>query len=492
MSEQEIIRKEKLNKLISLGHNPYFIDWKNNIQLEELIQKYNLFSREELEKKSKNFKISGRVILLRDQGKTMFLTIKHMFSIIQLYLRQDNLENNNNWEIAKLLDLGDIIGVEGKIMKTKVGELTLKVTSISILAKSLKPLPEKFHGLKDIEERYRKRYLDMIVNDETKKTIINRSKIVKIIRNYLDDNDFFEIETPILQSVVTGASARPFKTFHNSLNKEFNLRVATELPLKRMIVGGFPKVYELGKIFRNEGISIKHNPEFTSIEIYEAYANLDDMMNLTENIIEEIVLKTTKTFEINYQGQKINLKKPFKRIKMVDIIKETVNIDFDKIKSFDEAKSLAKKHNIELAEFDDSVGHIMNKFFEEFCESKLIQPTFIIGYPIEVSPLAKREKENSKITSRFELFVNGMEYANAFWELNDPIDQEERFLHQLEQAKKGDEEASDFDKDYIEALSYGMPPTGGMGIGIDRLVMLFTDSASIRDVIVFPHQRDKN
>lgn len=492
-NEQEIIRREKLKKLKDLGFDPYFSLWEKKISFNEIKNKYEKYSKEEiLSKFSKDkYDISGRVMNIRNQGKSAFLLIKDSLETIQIYIRKDAI-SEIKWKVFELLDIGDIINVIGTPMKTKTNELSIRASDINILTKSLRPLPEKFHGLKDKEEIYRRRYLDLIMNDESKKVFIKRSKIIDSVRDTLNKKEFLEFETPILQNTVTGAAARPFLTHHNALNKEFSLRIATELPLKRLIVGGFEKVYELGRIFRNEGISIKHNPEFTSIEIYQAYSDLNGMIKLTEEIITNAALKVNGTLDVTYSGEKISLKRPFKRIDMIDLIKEITKVDFNKIKDFNEAKKIAKKHGIEIKDHYSSIGYLINAFFEEKCESHLKQPTFITGYPIEVSPLAKKRKNNNLITDRFELFILGREYANAFSELNDADDQYERFLSQLEENKRGNDETSDMDIDYVEALEYGMPPTGGVGIGIDRLVMLLTDSKSIRDVLLFPHQKDRD
>jgi len=390
------------------------------------------------------------------------------------------------------VDLGDIVGIEGTIMKTNTGELTVRANSATIITKSLRPLPEKFHGLNDIEERYRRRYVDLIVNEESKEVFEKRSLIVSEIRNYLNEKGFMEAETPVLQSVSGGASAKPFETYHNTLDMDLTLRIATELHLKRLIVGGFPKVYELGRIFRNEGISNRHNPEFTSIELYEAFGDMQSMLELTEDLINHVAVKVNGTEEIVYGDTNVSLKKPFKRIEMVDLINEVTGINFNEITSFEEAVKIAKDNGVKLEKHHNSIGYIINEFFEQKAEETLIQPTFVTGYPIEVSPLAKKRKGSDAITDRFELFIGAREYANAFSELNDADDQYERFLNQLREKESGNDEATDMDIDFVEALETGMPPTGGMGLGIDRLVMLLTNSPSIRDVILFPHQRNKN
>lgn len=492
MNDQEKIRLEKLDSLIRMGINPNFSSFKENTTISNLNILYAKKNREDLEKIASdlNYSIFGRVMIIRNQGKSLFLIIKRITDTLQLYLNEKNL-SSENWKIISYLDIGDQIGVTGKIMKTHTGELTLKVSILKILTKSLKPLPEKFHGLQNIEERYRKRYLDLIMNDNVKNIFIKRSKIINEIRSLLNDKGYIEFETPILQEQVTGAAAKPFVTHHNVLKRNFNLRIATEIPLKKIIVGGFEKAYEIGRIFRNEGISIKHNPEFTSLELYEALGDINSMMNITEEIIETVSLKVNKTTNIIYQDEKISLKRPFKRIEMIDLIKEVTSVDFRKIKTLQEARKIAKEYAVELKSFHDKIGYIINEFFEQKCEQTLKNPTFVTGYPVEVSPLARRRETNLNFTDRFELFILGREYANAFSELTDARDQYERFLEQEKEAKKGNDEATEMDHSFIDALSYGLPPTGGMGLGIDRLVMLLTNSSSIRDVIMFPHQREK-
>ncbi len=490
-NEQELVRREKLNKLKEMGINIYFQEWQNNSNSKKLKDKYIDYKKEELQKEKKIFSISGRITKIRNQGKTAFIVIKDFYGEIQIFFKQEEI-SKKDFEILNLLDLGDIIGIKGNMMKTMTGELTLRAKSLMLITKSLKAYPEKFHGLKDIEERYRRRYLDLIINDDSKETFLKRSKIIFEMRKFLDKKGFIEYETPILQNLISGASAKPFFTHHNALNKELTLRIATELPLKRLIVGGLDKVYEIGRIFRNEGVSTKHNPEFTSLEIYESYSDIDGMIKITEDIIENISKKVLGTTEIVYCDKEISLKKPFKKIEMIDLIKNVTGVDFRKVSTFEEAKNIATEHNIEIKDHYNSIGYIINDFFEEKCEETLVQPTFVTGYPVEVSPLAKRRINDDKFTDRFELFIDGREYANAFSELNDPDDQYNRFLSQVEESKRGNDEATDMDIDYVEALEYGMPPTGGMGLGIDRLVMLLTNSKSIRDVILFPHQKDKD
>ncbi len=491
-TEQELIRREKLTKLKAIGCDPYFAAVKNPIPFEELTKKYQDFSKEELhEHPTKSYTIAGRVMMIRDQGKTKFVALKNNGLEFQLYIRRDEL-SEKDWEVVGLLDLGDIIATSGIIMKTNTGNLTLRSKTFVILTKAVRPLPEKFHGLTDIEERYRRRYLDLIMNNDSREVFVKRSQIVSSIRKFLDSKGYLEMETPVLQATLGGAIAKPFVTHHNALDMEFKLRIATELHLKRLIIGGFSKVYEIGRLFRNEGISNKHNPEFTSIEIYEMYGDMLSMMNLTEAIIEYVCNDVNGTNKIIYGEKKISLKRPFKSIEMIDLIKDVTRVDFNKIKTFAEAKKVADEKGIELEKFHTSIGFIINEFFEQRCEETMEQPTFITGYPVETSPLAKKRKDQPHLTDRFELFIDGREYANGYSELNDADDQYERFAEQVEEANHGNEEASEMDIDFVEALEYGLPPTGGLGIGIDRLVMLLTDSSSIRDVLLFPHQRNKD
>ena len=374
-------------------------------------------------------------------------------------------------------------------MITKTGELSVKALEYTHLTKALRPLPEKFHGLQDKEEARRRRYVDLIMNEESKKMAFTRPKIIRGIQNYLDSRGFVEVETPVLNPILGGASARPFVTHHNALDMDFYLRIATELPLKRLIVGGMESVYEIGRLFRNEGMDATHNPEFTTVEAYMAYGDLTDMMELAEGMFSELAVKIQGTTEITYQDKQISLKAPFKRITMVDAIKEVTGVDFNKVTTDEEALELAKKHNVEVEKHERTLGHIINLFFENFVEDTLIQPTFIYKYPVEISPLTKRNPEDPRFTDRFELFINGKEFGNAYTELNDPIDQKERFINQLKEKDLGNEEANEMDIDFVEALEYGMAPTGGIGIGVDRLVMLLTNTDSIRDVLLFPHMR---
>lgn len=491
-TEQEIIRREKLEKLISLDRDPYFSTFNSNDKISDIIAEYDKFSKQEIaEMEQKKYNIAGRVMMIRNQGKAMFIAIQSNGENFQFYVRKDIL-SEEDWEVANLLDIGDIISSEGIVMKTNTGQLTLKSSTFNILTKALRPLPEKYHGLTDVEERTRRRYVDLIMNQDSREVFIKRTKIISSIRKILNNQNYYEVETPVLQATLGGAAASPFETHHNALDMQFKLRIATELPLKRLVIGGMDKVYEIGRLFRNEGISIKHNPEFTSIEIYEAYGDAKRMMEITEEIINKTSLKVNGTDEIKYQGKDISLKLPFKAIEMIDLINEVTGVNFNEINSLEEAKKIAKDHNVPLKAHYNSIGYIINEFFEEKCEETIVQPTFVTGYPVEVSPLAKKRKENQKLTDRFELFIDGREYANGYSELNDADDQYERFLEQLREAKQGNDEATEMDIDYIEALEYGLPPTGGLGIGIDRLIMLLTDSRSIRDVILFPHQRNKN
>ncbi|WP_022819492.1 lysine--tRNA ligase [Fusobacterium russii] len=438
------------------------------------------------------FKTAGRLMSLRGKGKVYFGHIEDQSGKIQVYLKKDELGEEIFDKIVKMLNVGDIIAVEGELFITHTEELTLRGSKVNLLTKNVRALPEKYHGLTDVEIRYRKRYLDLIMNKDVRDTFIKRTKIIKLVRKYLDDRGFLEVETPIMHPILGGAAARPFITHHNTLDIDLYLRIAPELYLKRLIVGGFEKVYDLNRNFRNEGISTRHNPEFTMVELYQAHADFNDMMDLTEGLITTIAKEINGTTEITYDGVDLKLEN-FARVHMVDLIKEVTGVDFWQDMSFEEAKKLAKEHNVEVAEHMNSVGHIINQFFEEKCEEKVIQPTFIYGHPVEISPLAKRNADNPKFTDRFELFINKREYANAFTELNDPADQRGRFEAQVEEAMLGNDEVPPVvDDDYVEALEYGMPPTGGLGIGIDRLVMLITGAPSIRDVILFPQMKPRD
>ncbi len=477
------IRREKLAKLQQEGKNPYDITQFHPTHYSEDI----LNGFDELE--GQEATLAGRIMTKRIMGKASFVHILDSKGQIQIYVQINEL-GKEDYDTFKTYDIGDIIGVTGTVFRTKKGEISLKAAKITLLTKSLQPLPEKWHGLKDPDLRYRQRYVDMIVNPDVRKTFIARSKIIQNIRRYLDERGFLEVETPVLHNSAGGAAARPFITHHNTLDIDMYLRIATELHLKRLIVGGFDKVYEIGRIFRNEGMSIKHNPEFTTIELYEAFTDYHDMMKLTEEMISSVAKSVIGTDQITYQGVEINLAPPWNRITMADAVKQYTGIDMSSIESDEEAREAAKQIGIRL-EGNEPWGVVLNTIFEEKVEEQLVQPTFIMDYPIEVSPLAKKMKEDPRLTYRFELFINGREYANAFSELNDPIDQKERFLDQVRQRAEGNEETEMMDEDFLNALEIGMPPTGGLGIGIDRLVMLLTDSYSIRDVILFPTMKPK-
>ncbi len=472
------VRLEKYENLIKEGKNPFEITKFNRTHLISDIM-------EDPEKYlDKTVVIAARIMTKRVMGKASFAHVQDGSGRMQIYLSINDL--GDDYKDFKKYDLGDIIGIEGFVFTTQTGETTIHATKIVLLSKALRPLPDKHSGLKDRDQRYRHREVDLIVNPEIKDTFYKRIKILGEIKNFLAKRGYLEVETPILQTVAGGASARPFITHHNTLDIDMYLRIANELYLKRLIIGGLEKVYEMGKMFRNEGMDIKHNPEFTNIELYEAYSDYKDMMDLTEDLFVDVAENVLGTTELEYMGQKYDLSKGWKRITMTDSIKEVCGIDFNEIQTDEEAIKVAEDLGIELEEFDKSRGRIMNLVFEEKVEETLIQPTFIYDYPIEISPLTKKKKEDPRLTERFELFIGGREYANAYSELNDPIDQYERFVKQLEDKEKGDDEANDMDSDFIQALEYGMPPTGGLGIGIDRMVMLYTNSESIRDVLLFP------
>ncbi|WP_082235802.1 lysine--tRNA ligase [Halobacillus massiliensis] len=489
LNDQMQVRREKLNSYKEKGLDPFGSKFERTALAEELKAQYDEFSKEELEEKQAPATVAGRIMTKRGKGKAGFAHIQDLSGQIQLYVRKDAI-GEDAYEIFKSADIGDIVGVSGEMFKTNVGELSVKANEFQILTKSLRPLPEKFHGLKDVEQRYRQRYLDLITNPDSRDTFVLRSKIIQSMRRYLDGLGFLEVETPMMHSIPGGASARPFVTHHNALDMELYMRIAIELHLKRLIVGGMEKVYEIGRVFRNEGVSTRHNPEFTMIELYEAYADYHDIMSLTEELIAHIAKDVLGTSKVEYNGEEIDLEPKWTRLHMVDAVKEYTGVDFWQQMSDDEAKALAKEHGIEIKD-TMAFGHIVNEFFEQKVEEKLIQPTFVYGHPIEISPLAKKNPEDPRFTDRFELFIVGREHANAFSELNDPIDQRERFEGQLKEREEGNDEAHLMDEDFLESLEYGMPPTGGLGIGIDRLVMLLTNSASIRDVLLFPQMRKR-
>ena len=489
LNEQMQVRRDKLNSYREQGMDPFGSKFERTNLSEDLVEKYDVFTKDELEEKQIPATVAGRIMTKRGKGKAGFTHIQDVSGQIQLYVRKDEI-GEEAYEVFKTADLGDIVGVTGVMFKTNVGELSVKAGEFHLLTKSLRPLPEKFHGLQDVEQRYRQRYLDLITNPGSRDTFITRSKIIQSMRRYLDGLGFLEVETPLMHGIPGGASARPFITHHNALDMQLYMRIAIELHLKRLIVGGMEKVYEIGRVFRNEGVSTRHNPEFTMLELYEAYADYHDVMDLTENMVAHIAEEVLGSTTVTYNEQEIDLKPEWTRLHMVDAIKEYTGVDFWETMSDERAKELAKEHDIEIKD-TMTFGHIVNEFFEQCVEEKLIQPTFIYGHPLEISPLAKQNPEDGRFTDRFELFIVGREHANAFSELNDPIDQRERFEAQLKEREEGNDEAHMMDNDFIEALEYGMPPTGGLGIGIDRLVMLLTDSPSIRDVLLFPQMRNR-
>lgn len=489
LTDQEKVRREKMEWIKEKGVDPFGQRFDITHYTSQIREEFSGYSHDELEEKQPIVKIAGRIMTNRRKGKAGFLHLQDRDGQMQVYVRQDEL-GEEVYEFYRKADIGDIIGVEGRVFVTNTGELTVRAKNYTILTKSLRPLPEKFHGLSDVEERYRRRYVDLIMNEESRKVAFMRPKIIRSIQHYLDNLGYVEVETPILNPILGGASARPFTTHHNTLDMNFYLRIATELSLKRLIVGGMDAVYEIGRLFRNEGMDRTHNPEFTTIEVYKAFSDLEGMMDLTEGIIANAANTVNGTYDIEYMGNKISLAPGFKRISMTDAIKEQTGIDFSQDLTFEQAKDLAIQHNIEV-EPHFGYGHIINEFFEKYCEETIVEPTFVYGHPVEISPLAKKNLEDPRFTQRFELFICGNEYANAFTELNDPIDQYERFANQLKEKELGNDEANEMDIDYVEALEYGLPPTGGMGMGIDRLVMLLTGAETIRDVILFPHMKHK-
>lgn len=483
MTEQELnkliqIKKDKLNQLQEMGKDPFQITkYGMDTHSTDILENYE-------EYEGKTVVIAGRLMAKRVMGKASFCNVQDRNGKIQSYVSRNDIGDEKYAEFKKF-DIGDIVGIKGTVFKTKMGEISVHAHEVMLLSKSLQILPEKFHGLKDQELRYRQRYMDLIVNPEVKEAFLKRSAILKEIRNFLDNRGFIEVETPVLQTIPGGAAARPFITHHNALDIDMYLRIALELPLKRLIVGGFERVYEIGRVFRNEGVSIRHNPEFTLIEIYQAFTDYNGMMDLTEDLFRTVAEKVLGKTTLSYGGYEIDLGKTFERMTMIDAVKKFSGVDFNEITTLEEARAIAEQHHLEY-EKRHGKGDILNLFFEEFVEKNLIQPTFIMDYPVEISPLSKRKPEMPDYTERFELFIVGREYGNAYSELNDPIDQRERFKHQEELRAAGDEEANMVDEDFLCALEYGMPPTGGLGIGIDRMVMLMTESTSIRDVILFP------
>lgn len=479
INEQMQVRIDKMHKIEEHGWKPFGYRFLYTHRAADIAAQFD-----ELSEKETEVKMAGRIMAIRGHGKTCFMDMQDKTGRIQVYVRKDVI-GEENYALIKLMDIGDTVGITGTAFRTHMGELSIKANSVEMLSKSLRPLPEKWHGLKDVETRYRQRYVDLIVNPEVRDTFVKRSQIIRSVREVLDSHDFLEVETPILNTIAGGAAARPFISYHNALDMQVYMRIAPELYLKRLIVGGMDRVYEMGRVFRNEGIDNRHNPEFTSVEIYQAFADYRDMMDLTEEVVVKTAEKVLGTTTINYEGTTIELASPWKRMSMIEAVKEYSGKDFTNVTDLEEARAIAKELNVAV-ELSFGIGKIINACFEEYVEDKLIQPTFITGHPKEISPLAKSNPENPEITDRFEAYIYGREICNGFTELNDPIDQKERFLKQVEERANGDEEANMMDEDFVNALEYGLPPTGGLGIGIDRLVMFLTNSSTIRDVLFFP------
>ena len=504
LTEQEIVRRNKLEKYKELGIDPFGSRYEVTAKSLDIKNTYAGLTHEELEEKHVEVSVAGRIMFIRKLGKASFFSIQDKQGKIQIYIKKDNV-GDAQYDLFKLADIGDIVGVKGTVMVTMTGEITVNCLEYTHLTKALRPLPEKFHGLTDVEERNRRRYLDLIMNEEAKKVAILRPRIIRAMQEYFDSEGFIEVETPVLQNIQGGATARPFITHHNALDADFYLRIATELHLKRLLVGGLERVYEIGRIFRNEGMDKTHNPEFTTVELYQAYGDLSSMMDLNEGVIRHIANKVLgkTTFKNPFtsienpeeltieNGGLIDISKPFRRVSMCELIKEATGVDFKANNyTLEEATKIAEEHNVPV-EAHFTVGHIINAFFEEYCEEKLIQPTFLMGHPIEISPLTKKDPNDPRFVQRFELFIGGKEFSNAYTELNDPIDQKERFEEQLAEKAKGNAEANEMDVDFVEALEYGMPPAGGIGIGVDRLVIFLTESTTIRDVILFPQMKTR-
>lgn len=479
INEQMQVRIDKMHKIEEHGWKPFGYRFLYTHRAADIAAQFD-----ELSEKETEVKMAGRIMAIRGHGKTCFMDMQDKTGRIQVYVRKDVI-GEENYALIKLMDIGDTVGITGTAFRTHMGELSIKANSVEMLSKSLRPLPEKWHGLKDVETRYRQRYVDLIVNPEVRDTFVKRSQIIRSVREVLDSHDFLEVETPILNTIAGGAAARPFISYHNALDMQVYMRIAPELYLKRLIVGGMDRVYEMGRVFRNEGIDNRHNPEFTSVEIYQAFADYRDMMDLTEEVVVKTAEKVLGTTTINYEGTTIELASPWKRMSMIEAVKEYSGKDFTDVTDLEEARAIAKELNVAI-EPSFGIGKIINACFEEYVEDKLIQPTFITGHPKEISPLAKSNPDNPEITDRFEAYIYGREICNGFTELNDPIDQKERFLKQVEERANGDEEANMMDEDFVNALEYGLPPTGGLGIGIDRLVMFLTNSSTIRDVLFFP------
>jgi lysyl-tRNA synthetase class 2 len=489
LNDQELVRRQKMEELRQKGIDPFGQKFTRTANSLILKSQYDGYTKEELLEMDVHAAVAGRIMTKRGKGKAGFMHIQDRYGQFQIYCRSDHL-TETEYELFKKADLGDIVGIEGVLIRTDTGELTLKALKYVHLCKALRPLPDKYHGLQDKEEARRHRYVDLIVNEDSRRIAFLRPKIIRAFQHFFDSKGFVEVETPILQPILGGANARPFVTHHNALDMDFYLRIATELPLKRLIVGGMEAVYEIGRLFRNEGMDATHNPEFTTVEAYLAYSDMEGMMDLIEECFRFLCQEVLATQSIEYQGNVLDFQKPFRRLHMVDAIFEQTGINFFEVTSTEEALCLAKEHDIVPDKHQRSFGHVVNLFFEKYVEQNLIQPTFVYGHPLEISPLAKKSKD-PRFTERFELFINKKEYANAFSELNDPIDQRERFLNQLKEKELGNEEANEMDTDFVEALEYGMPPTGGLGIGIDRTVMLLTQTDTIRDVLLFPHMRQK-
>ena len=490
LTQQEQVRRQKMQDLIDMGIDPFGAAFHRTHKTGDIVPVYKDKTKEELEELQIPVTVAGRIMTKRRWGKAGLMNIQYIDGQIQIYVRKDEV-GDLPYELYKKNDLGDIVGIAGVLMKTDHGDLAIRAKEYTHLSKALRPLPEKFHGLQDTEERFRRRYVDLIMNDEARRIAVTRPKIIRAIQSYLDGQGLMEVETPVLQPILGGAAARPFITHHNTLDMPFYLRIATELPLKRLIVGGLEGVYEIGRLFRNEGMDATHNPEFTTVEAYVAYSDLHGMMDLIEGLFKSVTGKVLGTHVVNYQGLELDFGKPFRRVTMCEAIQEKTGIDFKQVTDFEEAKKLAAEHGIELEKKHNSIGHVISLFFEKYVEETIEQPTFVYEYPVEISPLAKKNRQDPRFTDRYELFIAGHEYANAFSELNDPIDQRQRFEKQLELRDLGDDEANEMDVDYVEALEYGMPPCGGVGLGIDRLVMLLTDQRTIREVLLFPHMKNR-
>ena len=489
--EQELVRREKMQTIREMGMDPFGSRYDRTGFAEEINEKYKDVPHDDFENIDDTYKVAGRVMFIRKMGKASFFNIQDITGKLQIYISINDV-GEESYNLFKMCDIGDIVGVEGKVMKTRTGEVTLKCLEYKHIVKALKPLPEKFHGLTDKEERYRKRYLDLIMNEESKRIAFTRPKIIREIQRFMDGRGYTEVETPLLGTLLSGASARPFITHHNAENEDMYLRIALEIPLKKLLVGGMEKVYEIGRCFRNEGMDLKHNPEFTMMEAYEAYSDLEGMMDQTEEMFKTVAKNVIGKLNFTFGGNDISLDGKWKRISMVDAIKEETGIDFGKKKmTVEEALKLADEHGIKYEEHEKSFGHIVNLFFEKYVEEKLIQPTFLYGHPIEISPLTKKDPKDPRFVQRFELFISGNEFANAYTELNDPDDQLERFQNQLNEKELGNDEANDIDYEFVESLNYGMPPAGGIGYGIDRFCMLLLEQDSIRDVLLYPTMKQK-